>query len=38
MNSLGCSEGSIAIYSQTKKENISEDELLDLLKINGLEK
>jgi len=28
----------IAIYSKTKKENISEDELLDLLKINGLEK
>ena len=28
----------IAIYSKTKKENISENELLELLKINGLEK
>jgi len=26
------------IYSKTKKENISENELLELLKINGLEK
>jgi len=28
----------IAIYSKTKKENISEIELLELLKINGLAK
>jgi len=27
----------IAIYSKTKKENISENELLELLKINGLD-
>ena len=26
------------IYSKTKKENISENELLELLKINGLDK
>jgi len=26
------------IYSKTKKENISDNELLELLKINGLEK
>ncbi len=28
----------IAIYSKTKKENISENELLELLKVNGLGK
>jgi len=28
----------IAIYSKTQKENISENELLELLKINGLDR
>ena len=28
----------IAIYSKTQKENISENELLELLKLNGLDK